>query len=334
MSQVADIAGPSVRQREALVSRQFSTDRRRWLQLLLAAIWVLDGILQYQTYMFSKDFSMTFLAGMAQGNPPWIASSIVGAAHFVASNPVLINAGFGTLQLGIGLAIAFRPTVRLGLAVSIAWSLIVWWFGEGLGLLLGGHASALSGAPGAVLLYGVLAVLLWPTAKNTAGSFVAARPVGVPAAKIIWAVLWVGLAALNLQPSQLTPDSVHSMVSGMSAGQPGWVAFLITAFSGISAHNGVVLSIVGAVILALIGVGIVLPRAFIRVVVIAALVAAAFIWVIGEALGALFGGQGTDVNSGPLLALIAAAYWPTRTSADAKTNPVAETVGAATGASA
>jgi hypothetical protein len=279
--------------------------------LALAAIWVFDGILQYQPYMFSSDFSTSFLPGMAEGNPDWIAASIMWAAHVVEGHPVLINAVFATLQLGIGVAIAFRPTLRVGLAVSIVWSLGVWWFGEGLGMLLTGSATALAGAPGAVLLYALLAVVLWPTAKETSTSFVAAQPVGVPAAKIVWVVLWGGLAALNLQPSQLTADSVNSKVSGMGDGQPGWVSFLINGFAGFSDHNGVALSIVGAIILALVAVGIFLPRRWTRPVLVAALVVAAFIWVIGEALGTPFGGKGTDVNSGPLLALIVLAYWPT-----------------------
>jgi hypothetical protein len=324
MSQLADAPAPASVLHAADPAHPFRTDHRRWLQLALAAIWVFDGLLQFQTYMFSKAFATDLLAGTAQGNPRWIANSVLWASHLVEANPVLLNAAFAILQLGIGLAIAWRRSLRVGLGVSIVWALVVWWFGEGLGGLLAGGATALMGAPGAVLLYLVLAVLLWPTAKDTASSFTAAQPIGVTVAKIIWVVLWVGLAALNLQPSQLTSGSVHSMESGMGDGQPGWVAFLINGFTRLSAHNGVVLSIIGAVILALIGVGIVLPRSFTRVIVVAALVAAAFIWVVGEALGALFGGQSTDVNSGPLLALIALAYWPTKT----------ETVSTSTGASA
>jgi hypothetical protein len=40
------------------------------------------------------------------------------------------------------------------------------------------------------------------------------------------------------------------------------------------------------------------------------MVVAAVIWVVGEAFGAIFTGAGTDPNSGPLLALLALAYWP------------------------
>ena len=295
--------------------RPVPTDRRRWLQLALAALWVFDGLLQYQTYMFSKDFSASFLAGTADGNPGWVASSIRWAAKVVGGSPVLFNAGFATLQLGIGLAIAFRPTLRVGLGVSIVWSLGVWWFGEGLGKLLTGDASALAGAPGAVLLYAVLALLLWPTQKDTSQSFVAAQPIGTLAAKTVWVVLWGGLAALNLQPSQLSADSVSSTISGMGDGQPGWVSFLINTFAETSAHKGETLSVLGAATLALVAAGIFLPRRWARTFIVAAVVAAALIWVIGEALGAPFGGQGTDVNSGPLLALIALAYWPTPTRA-------------------
>ena len=41
---------------------------RRKLQLVLAAAWVLDGILQYQPSMFSRSFPQ-MLSDSAQGNP-------------------------------------------------------------------------------------------------------------------------------------------------------------------------------------------------------------------------------------------------------------------------
>ncbi len=41
--------------------------------------------------------------------------------------------------------------------------------------------------------------------------------------------------------------------------------------------------------------------------------AAAIIWVVGENFGAIFTGSATDPNSGLLLALLAFAYWPAKT---------------------
>jgi hypothetical protein len=312
VSQLADTA-PLTAQVAAEEPRfRLATDSRRRLQLVLAAIWVFDGLLQYQSYMFTKAFGQQALAPTAEGNPGWIGDSILWSARIVEANPILANAAFATLQLAIGLAIAWRRSLRAGLAVSIVWSLLVWWFGEGLGGLLTGGASALAGAPGGVLLYLVLAILLWPTEKDTSNSFVAARPVGRTAAKIAWLIVWGGLAALNLQSANLRADAVHSMVSGMGDGQPAWIDALVSGFAQLSAHNGLVLSIIGAVILFAIAFGIFLTPRWIRVVVITAVVASAFIWIFGEALGAVFGGEGTDVNSGPLLILFALAYWPTR----------------------
>jgi hypothetical protein len=37
------------------------------------------------------------------------------------------------------------------------------------------------------------------------------------------------------------------------------------------------------------------------------------IWVVGEALGMILASGATDPNTGPLLVLLALAYWPART---------------------
>ncbi len=41
-------------------------DARRWLQLGLALIWLLDAVLQYQSFMFTGPFAQ-MLAGTAAG---------------------------------------------------------------------------------------------------------------------------------------------------------------------------------------------------------------------------------------------------------------------------
>jgi hypothetical protein len=52
-----------------------------------------------------------------------------------------------------------------------------------------------------------------------------------------------------------------------------------------------------------------------------AMAVALVIWVVGENLGAIFTGSATDPNSGPMLALLAAAYWP---AGEAVTAPAAD----------
>ena len=155
-------------------------DARRVLQLALAGLWLLDAVLQYQSAMFSRAFPQ-MLAEAAKGNPAVIADPITWSARLIDHHLVAMNAIFATIQLLIGLGIAWRPTVRLALGASILWALAVWWLGEGLGMVLTGTASPVNGAPGAVILYALLAVLLWPAARDRPSPFAAAsaeRPRG------------------------------------------------------------------------------------------------------------------------------------------------------------
>src|SRR5215469_12078375 len=115
-------------------------DARRALQLALAGMWLLDGVLQYQPFMYTRAFGQ-LLARAADGNPPVIARPITWQAGLVEHHLVLLNTNFATIQLLLGLGIAVRPTVRAALAASVAWSLSVWWFGEGFGGVLSGSAS-------------------------------------------------------------------------------------------------------------------------------------------------------------------------------------------------
>jgi hypothetical protein len=288
-------------------------DARRVLQLILAAIWLLDGVLQYQSFMYTKAFTQ-MIGATSSGNPGVVSHPINWNATLVQHHLVLVNTIFATIQLLIGLGIAWRPTVRLALAASIAWALGVWWFGEGLGGVLSGAASPLNGAPGAVIIYALLAVLLWPSDRITASGapapFVAARAVGPTVARGLWVVLWGSLAYFALTPANRAPTAVHDMVAGMASGEPGWLGALDRHAASLAGHSGLAASIVLAAALIVIAAGVFLPPPLARGTLILALVVAAVIWVIGEAFGTILAGGGTDPNSGPLLALLALAYWP------------------------
>jgi len=302
-------------------------DARRLLQLALAGVWLLDGVLQYQAFMFSKGFS-DMLAGTASGNPRVVASPITWDATLVGHHLAPLNALFATVQLLIGIGIAWRPTVRVALAASIAWSLGVWWFGEGLGMVLTGDASPVSGAPGAVILYGLLAVLLWPTDRGPAAPFTAARAVGAPVARALWLVLWLSLAYFALLPPNRAPQALHDMIAGMTDGEPGWLGTLDRGAASLVAHQGLAASIMLAIALVIVAVGVCLPAPAAKATLVLALVVAAVIWVFGEALGTILTGGGTDPNSGPLLALLALCYWPVRTAVPAPARTAAAPVAA------
>ena len=259
-------------------------DARRTLQLGLAAIWLLDALLQYQSFMYSKGFTQ-MIGGTATGNPSVIARPITWNATLVSHHQVLVNTVFATVQLLLGLGIAFRPTVRVALAASIAWALGVWWFGEGLGGVLSGAASPLNGAPGAVIIYALLAVLLWPADRETAAPFTAARAVGAPVARALWLVLWLSLAYFALTPANRAPQALNGMIATMESGQPGWLSAIDRGAATLVAHQGLAASIVLAVALVLIAVGVYLPPSAAKATLVLAIVVALVIWVVGEAFG-------------------------------------------------
>ena len=316
MSQVAVTPGGRAAMRGRLGSEARSAavrpDTRRALQLGLAAIWLLDGVLQYQPFMYTKAFPQV-LAGTAAGNPSVIARPITWDANLVQHHLVLLNTIFATIQLLLGLGIAFRPTVRIALAASIAWSVGVWWFGEGLGGVLAGGASPLNGAPGAVIIYALLAVLLWPADRATAAPFVAARAVGVQLARALWLVFWLSEAYFALIPANRAPQAVSTMIAGMEGGEPGWLAAIQRGGASLVANQGLAASVTLAVALVLIAVGVYLPRPFAKATLVLAIVVAVVIWVVAQALGGILASGATDPNSGPLLVLLALAYWPART---------------------
>jgi hypothetical protein len=296
-------------------------DTRRALQLGLAALWLLDGVLQYQPLLYTKAFAQS-LAAAAAGNPAVIARPITWDATLVEHHLVLLNTVFATIQLLLGIGIAFRPTVRLALAASIAWSLGVWWFGEGLGGVLNGGADPVNGAPGAVILYALLAVLLWPAdrrggaAAGRPAPFIAARAVGAHAARALWLALWLSLAYFSLLPANRAPQAVNGMIADMNSGEPGWLAAIMRGAASLVAGQGLAVSIALAVAFVLIAVSVYLPPRAGRAAkgaLLLAIVVAVVIWVAAQALGGILASGATDPNSGPLLVLLALAYWPAKT---------------------
>jgi len=166
-------------------------DRQRAYRLILATVWLLDAVLQLQPFMFSRgpDGFSGMLDGAAAGNPSWIAHTITWNASIVYHQPILTNTAFAGIQFLIAFGLIYQRTCKPALVLSIVWSLGVWWFGEGLGAIFSGCATPFDGGPGGVLFYALLAVLLWPS-EGPDRPFVAARTVGVKAAKAIWVALW------------------------------------------------------------------------------------------------------------------------------------------------
>jgi hypothetical protein len=292
-------------------ARRQPRDLQRTFLLVLATVWLLDAVLQIQPFMFtrgSNGFS-GMLNGVASGNPRWIAHTITWNASNVYHQPILTNTVFAGIQFLIGFGIVWKRTCKPALVLSIAWSLGVWWFGEGLGALFSGGATPFGGGPGGVLFYALLAVLLWPSEGSDA-PFVAARTVGVTAAKTIWALVWAGLALLSVVGSGRSPQALRDLVAGMNSGQPGWLAHIDRSSESLFLHHGTTMAILLAMVCLVVAAGVLMPTQIAQVTLVLAIVVFALIWVAVQDVGGILAGGGTDPNSGPLVILLALIYWP------------------------
>lgn len=279
---------------------------RRHVQVGLGVLWLLAAVLQLQPFMFTADFPHQVIAGAANGQPGWVSAGAHWAAHLMAAAPVLTNAAFALIQLALAVAILSRRLVRFGLIASIAWSAGVWYFGESLGGIASGHASLITGAPGAVLFYAALAVLAWPRGATLRQRGVSEVAVAA-AATAVWALVWVGAAVLQLLPGQNTVGALADSIRGNADMAPGWLAAADRSISSYLSGAGQPALAVFVAVLVVVGIAALAGGRIARAGAAAGIVLAVAFWLFGQSFGGIGTGQATDPNSGPLLALLAVA---------------------------
>jgi hypothetical protein len=281
------------------VRTYFWSDTARRAQTVLGLLWLLDGGLQFQSFMYSRGFLQSLLAG-ASGEPAWLHASILWGVRVANGDLGLWNTLFAVTQVLIGAGLLIRPLARPALLASCGWALVVWWFGEAFGGLLAGMAQPLTGAPGGVLLYVLVGLLAWP-----------GRPgglLGLRGARTMWATLWLVMAYLWLLPASSAHNATRDALTSIPTGISG-LNSIQSSLADASAGHGLVVALVLAAVSAVIGVGVAAgwhARGLLTLAIMLNLV----YWVIPQGLGGLFAGGATDPNAGPLFVLLAAVMVP------------------------
>jgi hypothetical protein len=285
--------------------RRWPGTTRRGIQVALGVLWLLDSALQLQPFMFTADFARQVLAPSGQDQPVWVSAPTDFFARLIAGHPAPLNVAFALVQLALGVGFLIPRLVRPAIVGSVAWAAGIWWFAEGLGGLATGHASVVTGAPGAVLLYGVLALAVWPATgyRNPRNADDAAIAGWFPFA---WLILWIGGALLQLLPSQRGTAALHDQL-GSADGTPAWLTSLHHLAGTVLSHAGGAPFIALVAVMVLIGVGGLAGRPWRTAAGVAGAVVATTFWVLGQNIGQLYSGQATDPNTGPLIVLMALA---------------------------
>ena len=282
------------------IRASFFSDSPRTAQTVLGLIWLLDAGLQFQSFMYSKGFIAT-LTSMAPGQPHWLGASVDWGAHLAGRNLDVYNTLFALTQLAIGAGLLYRPTVKLALLGTFAWSLIVWWFGEAFGMLFMNMAQPLTGAPGGVIMYALVGLVIWPNSRP--GGLL-----GIRGTRIMWASLWLLFAYLWLLQASSATNATHDMINAAPSGM-SWLSSMQDGFASVAQGNGLVIALVLSALSAAIALGVGFNRGAKRWLAVAIVLQLLF-WLVGQGFGGIFEGSATDPNAAPLLILLAYTVMP------------------------
>jgi hypothetical protein len=316
-----------------------STVTRRHIQIVLGLIWFLDGALQLQHQMFTSAFATQVIDPAAQGQPVWVGGPMHFFVHIFLMHPAIFNSLIAITQMGLGVLILWKRTAKWGLWASVLWGLFVWSVGEGYGGMFNGGASLLMGAPGAALLYLLLALAVLPsstrrgsktdekhTSKQTAAFWLV----------IVWVLLWFGGMFWQLSTSGMNSVSgMKSMILSNAQSAPHWLAttdtYVAEKINSLGTYTqtmstGQSMNMMQmaqmptkkgsadwftptlAMLMVFISMGVVW-RPTRKISLALGIVISLFFWVVGQSLGSYYTGTATDPNTGPLIVLLAIAIW-------------------------
>ena len=303
-------AATSVTAQSAAAPRVFG---RRRVETALGFLWLVDGLLQFQPYMFTRAFWNGVLGMANMGIPGPVSNADYHVATLLTAHPALWNTGFAGLQLLLGTGLMWRRTARVALIFSVPWALGVWAVGEGFGGIFMQGTSLLTGAPGPALIYALLAVMLLFSAAPDGGIGRTGLRIGTAG----WALIWTAGALLELEGTNHAAAVPSAQIANGSTGQPALIGLLDRGVGHLIGQHGYPFALTLGLLAVFAGWGVFVP-ALRRASLVTGIVVALFVGLAGQDLGSVFTGHGTDPGSGPLLILLALALWRPRISPSSK----------------
>ncbi len=284
----------------------------RGIQIALGVIWLLVGLLQFQSFMYTHGLITEVFGPAAEKQWSIVGDPMKTINTFYGHDLTLWNTLAAEIQCAIGLGLILsKKTVKAALVLSFLWAPAVWWFGEGFGGLTSNTLpSPLMGAPGAVILYAIVGLLVWPTSKQEGRSPADMGPLSDKGGLWAWSGLWALSGGLWLANVNRASGATHEMIKGMAEASPHWLAKIQNSIGNHAAGHGSTIAVVLAIISLLVALGVWWAPLRWSALTVGIVVSLAY-WVFGQSLGGPFwAGNATDVNAGPLFVLLAFALFP------------------------
>ncbi len=284
--------------------------RRTYLRWGFGALWLFDGILQFQPSM-PLGLANDVVAPASIGSPSWLHALMFTGIGVWNNHPVALAVGTAWIQVGIGLLLLVSNGMvgRVAAGVSVGWASMIWLIGNGAGGIFSPTGSILFGWPGATLFYAAAGAWLVIDYDRFSKHFARYTTRGLSAMLAIGAVVqclpgrefWHGgnSNALTAMTSSMTKTS-----------QPQWLSWFVLKVGTLAGTMGGGFNLVVVMWLAACAVGLWLSTSRgLRWPIRTLAVGCVLFWVVGEDV-AIFGGLATDVNSLLPLVLLAGCAVP------------------------
>jgi cytochrome oxidase Cu insertion factor (SCO1/SenC/PrrC family) len=285
---------------------------RTYLRMAFGAIWLVDGILQFQASM-PLAMANGVVAPAAAGTPSWLHALMFDGIGIWNNHPIALAVGTAWIQVGIGLLLLVSNAKigRLAAAVSVGWATMIWLVGNGAGGIFQSSNSILFGWPGASLFYVAAGVWLALPPSNFPERFSRYTLRGL-------SVLVAVGAFLQFLPSRGfwhggNANALTTMTTTMTqTPQPQVLAWVVRHFGDVAGTIGGGFNVAVIIWLGLCSVGLWMAsdrgwRWPTNTLVIGSL----FFWVVAQDVP-FWGGTATDVNSLIPLAVLAWCASPAR----------------------
>jgi cytochrome oxidase Cu insertion factor (SCO1/SenC/PrrC family) len=283
---------------------------RTYLRWAFGAIWLFDGILQFQSSM-PLGLASTVLAPATANTPSWLNSLMEHGIFLWNTHPIALAVAVAWLQIGLGLALLVSkgPFGRIAAAGSVLWAAAIWLVGNGAGGIFVSGGSLLFGWPGATFFY--MAAGVWlavrPETFQRLYSDVTRRALSV--------LLLVAVVLQCLPSGEFwhggNSNALTTMTSTMSKiAQPHWLAFLVRRVGTLSGvmGGGFNLLVILWLLVCAVGIWMSLTRGW-NWPLWTLVVGCVIFWVVAQDT-AIFGGVATDINSLIPLAVLAGCATP------------------------
>lgn len=242
--------------------------------------------MQFKPLMFTQNFVTSVIWPNTWYQPMDIAYPIYLAGKIILINVTGFDIIFGSIQVAIGLLLITGKYTKAVIIFSVIWSVAVWWIGEGFGSLFTGQASLLTGAPGAVILYALVGIILYPS-RDAEKAEINSRKI----ARYSLGFLFIMGFILQMQPYYFISRNVTWSLS-------------VNWFLKMSGFQSLLFDFFIAGLFLCTGIGFIIFRDRKNIFSYISIALSIFIWIPGEMFGQIYTALGTDPNSGVILLIL------------------------------